>query len=107
MAQPWKREPERKSDLWRKLKYMNIVPAAYFISVCRSYFHFVYGVFQGQALLIFMVSKSVSFPLMASGFGALHRKSFFTLRPNRTFNGCKICHVKTCKYALIYLQMNT
>ena len=61
MAQPWKREPERKSDLWRILKYMNIVPAAYLISVCRSYFHFVYSVFQGQALLIFMVSNLLAF----------------------------------------------
>ena len=44
-----------------KIHELNIVPAAYFISVCRSYFHFVYGVFQGQAFLIFMVSNLLAF----------------------------------------------
>lgn len=44
-----------------KIHGFNIVPA-YFISVCHSYFHFVYDVFQGQASLIFMVSNLSAFP---------------------------------------------
>lgn len=44
-----------------KIHEFNIVPVAYFISFHHSYFHFVYGVFQGQGFLIFMVSNLLAF----------------------------------------------
>lgn len=62
MAQPWRREAESIFYGGKKIHGLNIVPVAYFISVCHWYFYFIYGVFQGQTFLICMVSNLSAFP---------------------------------------------